>query len=270
MSSNPLPRHAWWLVLRAGLSGERPPGAALPQDVAHWHAPALNPSTVAAFHRHLGYGPETPVPLCLHYLSLQRAQLEWMLRPAFPHRVVGMVHMAQSITALAPWTLEAPFEVLLSARSEGKRNVRLNAELLQHGVPVVRAWSLYRPPREPGARPLRDRAPEPAPDTELQACWDLPANAGVAYAWMSGDANPIHLWPWTARRLGMAQPIIHGMHTMARCEAEWARAGGQALQHLELQFLRPLALPGWAALYGEPAAFEVFGPAGRCASGSAG
>jgi acyl dehydratase len=269
MSSPALPRHAWWLMLRAGLAGERPAGTPLPTETATWHAAPIDAGTVAGFRRHLGYGPDTTMPLCLHYLALQRAQLEWMLRPAFPFRLLGMVHMAQSLTALAPWEATAPFTVRLSAALEGKRNVRLDAELHQHGVPVLRACSLYRPPRDPGARPLRDRAPEPEPDTPPQARWDLPAHAGRAYAWLSGDANPIHLWPWSAQRFGLPRPIIHGMHTMARCEAELARARGQALTHLDLQFLRPLALPGWAALHGEAAAFEVFGPAGRCATGSA-
>jgi hypothetical protein len=268
MSASPLPSRAWWLMLRAGLAGPRS-GGKVPDAPARWHAPAVSTRQRSAFCTHLGFGPETAVPLSLHYLALQRAQLEWMLRPEFPFRLLGMVHMAQSLQALAPWDSSAPFEVSLRAGLEGKRNVRLDAELSQHGQAVVHASSLYRPPRDPGARPLRDRAPEPAPDTAPQARWDLPAHAGRSYAWLSGDANPIHLWPWTARRFGLPQPIVHGMHTLARCEAEWARAKGAPLQRIELQFLRPLALPGYAALHGNAHAFEVFGPAGRCATGSA-
>ncbi len=267
--ASPLPRHAWWLMLRAGLAAPRP-GGAVPTEPASWRAPPLDLRRLAAFRAHLGFGPETVVPLSLHYLALQRAQLEWMLRPAFPFRLLGMVHMSQSLRALTPWLPDAPFEVHLRASLEGKRNVRLDAELHQSGQAVLHASSLYRPPREAGARPLRDRAPEPAPTTRPLAQWPLPAHAGRAYAWLSGDANPIHLWPWTARRFGLPQPIVHGMHTLARCEAELARAQGAPLRHIELQFLRPLALPGHAALHGDAATFEVFGPAGRCATGSAG
>lgn len=261
-----LPRHAWWLMLRAGLSRPRA-GGAVPDAPAHWFAPALRPREVAAFRAHLGFGPETEVPLSLHYLALQRAQLEWMLRPAFPFRLLGMVHMAQTLTRLAPWDLGAPYELSLQAALEGKRNVRLEATFRQAGQDVVQASSLYRPPRDPGARPLRDRAAEAPPADAPVAEWPLPAHAGRAYAWLSGDANPIHLWPWTARRFGLPQPIVHGMHTLARCEAEWALARGRALQHIELQFLRPLALPGHASLHGHAEAFDVFGPAGRCAAG---
>jgi len=268
MNAPALPRHAWWLMLRAGLSRPRA-GGAVPEAPAHWQAPALSARERSAFKAHLGFGPETEVPLSLHYLALQRAQLEWMLRPAFPFRLLGMVHMAQSLTRLAPWEVQAPFEIGLQAALEGKRNVRLEAELRQAGRPVLRASSLYRPPRDPGARPLRERAAEPPPEGAPLAEWTLPAHAGRAYARLSGDANPIHLWPWTARYFGLPRPIVHGMHTLARCEAELARARGEALSHIELQFLRPIALPGAARLHGDPAGFEVFSAAGRCATGSA-
>lgn len=263
-----LPRQAWWLLVRAGLSARRS-GGPMPAEPACWHAPALCPSRVAAFRAQLGFGAETELPLSVHYLALQRAQLDWMLRPAFPFGLMGMVHMSQSLEALAPWNLKEPFEVHLRAVTEGKRNVRLEADLKQAGQPKVRASSLYRPPRDSAARPLRDRAPEAVPEVNPLAQWALPSHAGRAYAWLSGDANPIHLWTWSARPFGLSSPIIHGMHTLARCEAELARTQTAPLQRIELQFLRPLSLPGEAALYGDVSSFEVFSAAGRCAAGHA-
>ena len=48
------------------------------------------------------------------------------------------------------------------------------------------------------------------------ARWPLPAGAGRRYARVSGDYNPIHLWPWTARPFGFRAPILHGYATAAR------------------------------------------------------
>jgi hypothetical protein len=45
-------------------------------------------------------------------------------------------------------------------------------------------------------------------------------DTGRLYARLSGDYNPIHLWPWSARLLGFKRPIIHGMHTVGRAVAE--------------------------------------------------
>ena len=36
---------------------------------------------------------------------------------------------------------------------------------------------------------------------------------------MSGDHNPIHLYPLTAKALGFRRQIAHGMWSLARCVA---------------------------------------------------
>ena len=38
--------------------------------------------------------------------------------------------------------------------------------------------------------------------------WTVAHDAGRRYAALSGDCNPIHLWPWSARLMGMRAPII--------------------------------------------------------------
>jgi hypothetical protein len=53
--------------------------------------------------------------------------------------------------------------------------------------------------------------------------WRLAGDLGRRYAAVSGDRNPIHLHPLSARALGFPRAIAHGMWTKARCLA--------ALQH---------------------------------------
>jgi len=259
-----LPQSALWLLARCTLH-RAAPQASLQRDPVRWRAPALMPGHLAHYRKQLGF-EAAALPLCYHYLALQRAQLDWMLRPAFPYRLLGMVHLAQTLVRTADWDLGAGFDIELQAEPEGKRNLLLRAELRQAGQVKLRSSSLYRPPTEEARRPLRARSPEPTPPGEPLAQWDLPASAGRSYARLSGDANPIHLWPATARWLGLADPIIHGMHTMARCEAELTHAMGCAPQALSMQFLRPVTLPGWAQLRQAATGYEVWGPAGRSAS----
>lgn len=255
-----LPRFPLWLLLRCALQRSSP-GAGLPGEAVQWQAPPLSRRQRARFNALLGFAPEV-LPLSLHYLALQRAQLDWMARPGFPHRLLGMVHMAQSLERLADWQPQLGFTLQLRAHAEGKRNLRLAAEFHQQGRAVLRADSLYRPPRDPGSRPLREPAAERPPAEAPLAQWALPAYAGRAYAWVSGDFNPIHLSAWSARLFGLHTPLIHGMHTLARCEAELAPGGAQQLQ---MRFLRPLALPGHASLRADADGFAVWGPSGRCA-----
>ena len=58
--------------------------------------------------------------------------------------------------------------------------------------------------------------PATPPLTQL---WQLPASLGRRYASVSGDRDPIHLYPVTARLFGFPRAIAHGIWTKARCLA---------------------------------------------------
>jgi acyl dehydratase len=78
--------------------------------------------------------------------------------------------------------------------------------------------------------------------TEFRAA----ANLGRRYARVSGDYNPIHLWPWSARLLGFRRPILHGACIEAMvAHAIIAEVGGgpSALRRLQISFRAPLLLP---------------------------
>jgi acyl dehydratase len=118
------------------------------------------------------------------------------------------------------------------------------------------------------------RATDPAPDdrgwTEL-ARWPLAAGAGRRYARVSGDYNPIHLWPWTARPFGFHAPILHGYataaHTAHTLIAQRLRGDPAALRRMRIAFRTPLPLPSTAILLvDEPAPehrFRVAAPDGK-------
>ena len=44
----------------------------------------------------------------------------------------------------------------------------------------------------------------------------VPASIGLQYARATGDYNPHHLYPWSARLLGYSRPMAHGMWTLQR------------------------------------------------------
>jgi hypothetical protein len=76
---------------------------------------------------------------------------------------------------------------------------------------------------------------------------DAPADIGRRYAAASGDWNPHHLWPATARLVGYRQPIAHGMWTLGRALA-CLETGPTPPWTAEAMFKRPLYLPGRAVL----------------------
>ncbi|TDC02977.1 hypothetical protein E1265_36685, partial [Streptomyces sp. 8K308] len=92
----------------------------------------------------------------------------------------------------------------------------------------------------------------------------MPAATGCRYAAVSGDRNPIHLHPLTARPFGFRRAIAHGMWTKARCLAALDRA--EPLPDaftVAVTFHAPLPLPSRVELRAGPRdggrAFELRG-----------
>jgi acyl dehydratase len=81
------------------------------------------------------------------------------------------------------------------------------------------------------------------------ASFDAPADIGRQYARLSGDFNPIHLWPLTARLFGFKLAIAHGLWSQAKALAmlDLQMPVGHAL--LETQFMTPLSIPARAGIW---------------------
>ncbi|MEV5490631.1 MaoC/PaaZ C-terminal domain-containing protein [Streptomyces bobili] len=115
------------------------------------------------------------------------------------------------------------------------------------------------------------QAPEPAPgsgEPPLPAAgpplpvvdeWRLGADIGRRYGAVSGDRNPIHLSPLTARLFGFPRAIAHGMWTAARC---LAAHGTPAAAHVAVDFRAPVLLPGTVAFAAQGGRFELRGTGG--------
>lgn len=92
----------------------------------------------------------------------------------------------------------------------------------------------------------------PEPRWEEVARWEVAANHGRRYARVSGDFNPIHLWPLTSRLLGFERPILHGHCTGAMVVHSLVerRLGGDpaSLRRLQIRFRAPLLLPSTVRL----------------------
>jgi acyl dehydratase len=96
----------------------------------------------------------------------------------------------------------------------------------------------------------RPRVPEGA--TEL-ARWRLPAGAGLDFAKLTGDFNPVHWVPPYARAFGFRSVILHGFATMVRAMEGLTRAlfagDTSAIRVFDVRFTRPLLLPHRVGLY---------------------
>lgn len=98
-----------------------------------------------------------------------------------------------------------------------------------------------------------------APVAELPALaqWQLPGDLGRRYGAASGDRNPIHLYPITARLFGFPRAIAHGMWTVARCLAEAPRPDD--VQGVRADFRAPVLLPATVTYAADATGFQLRG-----------
>ncbi|MFD6549556.1 MaoC/PaaZ C-terminal domain-containing protein [Streptomyces sp. NPDC058398] len=105
--------------------------------------------------------------------------------------------------------------------------------------------------REHREGPGRPRGSGPLP---ALAEWHLAPDVGRRYGAVSGDRNPIHLHPLTARLFGFPRAIAHGMWTVARCLAEY---GPGQVAEVRAEFRAPVLLPGAVTYAARGASFEL-------------
>ena len=104
-----------------------------------------------------------------------------------------------------------------------------------------------------GAKRQRPDVPESAWLTDR---WRMSKRAGLTYACLSGDFNPIHWISPLARVAGFPGPILHGFATLGYAmegltRKEWG-GDAQAWATVDVKFERPIALPANVGLYQGP------------------
>ncbi|MEU9633566.1 MaoC family dehydratase [Streptomyces tendae] len=180
----------------------------------------------------------------------------------FPLPLLGLVHTSIGITrrTALPSTAEYELTVYVEGLAPHRRGTEATVvtEIRTGGDLVWESRSTYlarhrttaRPPAA-GEAPAGEREPLPA-----RAEWHLAGDVGRRYGAASGDRNPIHLHPLTARLFGFPRAIAHGMWTVARCLAEHGTPDAAVVR---AQFRAPVLLPGTVAYGAEDGRFELRG-----------
>ncbi|MGW7608251.1 MaoC family dehydratase [Streptomyces sp. NPDC054766] len=113
-------------------------------------------------------------------------------------------------------------------------------------------------PRAASRAAVHNAPPAPSPEgpkpLPAVAEWSLARDVGRRYGAVSGDRNPIHLHPLTARLFGFPRAIAHGMWTVARCLAEY---GPQQAVGVRAEFRAPVLLPGTVTYAARGPSFEL-------------
>jgi hypothetical protein len=173
----------------------------------------------------------------------------------FPVPLIGLVHLRNRIEQRRPLKADESFAVDVRIAGGGTTTDKgLEFDIVtvfrvgEESPWEATATVLHRAKKKsekPGGRKPAANAPSSLSQYES---FDAPADIGRRYGRISGDMNPIHLSPWSAKLLGYPQAIAHGMWSLARCAALLEPQLSGPPRKLEAAFKQPLFLPGRVAL----------------------
>jgi len=257
------PPRAWPLMLRAAATGFKRTEAVASLEPVTRVLPAVhvNASHVDAYRRLCGFPPDEALPLTYPQLLGFSLVLDYLASADCPWPVPGLIHLGNRIEQITPISIGDVLRIEVSA---GRLFAHPRGQLLTVDMRVMRAdalvWAatqtlLRRGVTNP-AGPALDpegltRSTIPAEALPLQQVASIPvtADTGRRYARLSGDFNPIHLWPFTAKLFGFRRAIAHGLWSQARALAQLGSETPAGASVLDTQFMAPLLLPGQASLW---------------------
>ncbi|MGC0375684.1 MaoC family dehydratase [Streptomyces sp. SAI-229] len=248
------------------------PDAAHPRTRLVLPALRVDTARLAAYERVCGFptgfpagsaSPGDALPVTYpHVLGFPLA-MRLMSGPDFPLPLLGLVHTSIRITRhrATPATGAYALTVYVDGLAPHRRGTQaaVVTEMRDGGDVVWESRSTYLARHRTSERPTGQREEEPRPLPAVDE-WRLAGDVGRRYGAVSGDRNPIHLHPLTARLFGFPRTIAHGMWTVARC---LAAHGTPDTAKVRADFRAPVLLPGTVTYAAQGGRFQLRGDGGR-------
>ena len=204
------------------LPGVRKTSRTLPDLALRREGVQVDPAHVRRYAEVCGFPPHDVLPLTYLHMIAFPLHLALMSDASFPFPAIGTVHLENAITRHAHVGLDAVVDVHLQAQNLRAHTKGTAFDMVvsieEAGRTVWTSTSTYLRVGT-GKSEDGDRGTDFGEAVPGAAQWRLPANLGREYAAVSGDSNPIHLYPVTAKAFGFPRQIAHGMWTKARCLA---------------------------------------------------
>ncbi len=222
--------------------------------------PARSPELVRDYLRHVGDDPSWyRGVLPAHLFPQWGFPLASQALAALPYPLTKVLNAGASMKVNAPLPADEPLRVrarLESIDDDGTRAL-LTTTIVTGSSSApdaleakLRAFVPLKKPERGGAR--REKPGIPTDAREL-AFLRIGPDAGLDFAKLTGDFNPIHWVPAYARMSGFKGCILHGFSTFARAIAALDRAvfaGAPArLRSIDARFTKPVPLPARVGVY---------------------
>ncbi|GAB3860308.1 MaoC/PaaZ C-terminal domain-containing protein [Nocardioides maradonensis] len=230
------------------LPGIKKAGGDLPDVVLRRDDVVVERSAVERYDEVCGFRIRDVAPIpYLHMLAFP-LHMQLMTDSRFPFPAIGTVHLENSMTQHRPVAIGETVSLALQAanlRASTKgRAWDMNVTATVGDEVVWESTSTYLRVGK-GDKENGDPGMSLEPVDVKGAVWSLPDNLGRRYGAVSGDRNPIHLYPITAKALGFPRHIAHGMWSKARCIAALENRLPDQVR-IDVAFKKPIFLPGKA------------------------
>jgi hypothetical protein len=227
------------------LPGVRKTARELPELELVRDAVPVDPAHVDAYAKVCGFPRKDALPLPYLHMLVFPLHMALLTDADFPFSAMGLVHLENTINRHRETTAAERYDVSVRAidlRPHAKGQMfDMVSRVWVEGDLVWDEVSTYlrRGKGEEGASQGMELDGVDGPGIE----WRLPADLGRRYGAVSGDRNPIHLYPWSAKALGFPRQIAHGMWTKARSIAAIENRLPEQVT-VDVAFKKPVLLPG--------------------------
>jgi hypothetical protein len=212
-------------------------------------------------------------------------QLDMMTQFPFPFKALGLVHIGNKINVIKLPSSNASLDLntYFGNVYAHKRGIvfELHSEACEDSAVAVKATSYYLA-RSSQERPLglqtfkesmlvsskqahqvsdakakgeveekQRNSTEQLNEDIIQSTLNFEEFVGRKYAKVSGDYNPIHLWPTTSRLFGFDKAIAHGMYSHAKALSVIARMSDYNIENshcISAVFKHAIELPNTSVL----------------------
>ena len=235
--------------------GKPPQDVDLPALSAELLGVSTGGSELARYRKVCGLEPRVAVPITWPHILAFPLHLRVLTDSRFPLPLLGLVHLRNRITqyrAIGEWE-SLDIRVTLGDKRATERGLEFDLITEARSAGQL-AWEesstyLFRHPQGSSGGKAHKQPPSLSTFSNSHTI-GVPESTGRQYAEVSGDRNPIHLYPLTAKLFGFPRAIAHGMWSKARVlgyleqQTDWKSDRFS----VTCDFKKPVFLPGEARI----------------------
>lgn len=229
-----------------GLPGIKHAKGSTPDIVLERHGVVTDPRHLDAYNDVCGFPRGDTLPATYPHMAAFGLHLTLMTDTSFPFAPMGLVHLRNTITQHRPIGTAEVLDVSVRAadlRPHPKGSLIDIVTTVSVGKEVV--WDEITTvfSRHSGGAAETVKPPLAGVDAPAGVVhWKLASDLGRRYGAVSGDRNPIHLYPITAKAFGFPSNIAHGMWSLARSLSAVQNRLPDSFTNVS-EFRKPILLP---------------------------